>query len=765
MLSEIEPKAEVASNSVIYRKTEAFQAVKEWITEAWQNIAPFWPLKNLIAANPLRGLEDLPFEQALSESAVFFQQSTVPVPLEVINQETIKWCQAFFDEGQATIAMPMRHLGLYHAWQKLAQFDSRLSSDKKHRQWIATLPHSPEQAIVQCLIKLNISPEFASLFLTLLLTTLPGWASYVKYCANWTQDSSAPLHPVSQADYLAIRIVTTYLLWPEATGLITWHQNTKANSNYVFSYMRTILNAEEHYRRSLLHSLTKQTPSSTLNNPKKPITQVVFCIDVRSEPFRRALELEGDYDTYGFAGFFGLPVQIDNPVSGESYPSCPVLLAPKHRVKEVLTCTSEQCQKDDEGKKRMLIVKRFYQILKYNFTTPFVLVEALGPWSGLWMLLRTIFPGFAKQLKKRVVEFLRPAVPTVPLLVEGKNTGISFLDQCAYAESALRMINLIDNFAPLVVLCGHGSTTQNNAYASALDCGACGGHEGSSNAKILAAILNDQCVRHYLAKGDICIPDETTFIAAKHNTTTDEVLLYGVDNYPSIATKVDNLKQDLEAARRTNSRWRCKRMGYETNKANQSQYTKHTNKRSMDWAQTRPEWGLARNAAFIIAPRNLTKHIDLEGRSFLHSYNWEEDKEGTLLTTILTAPMVVAQWINSQYLFSSLDNVAYGSGSKITHNVTGKIGIMQGNGSDLMHGLPLQSIYSSDVHAYHQPLRLMTIVYAPRCLVSNIISNQAVLQKLFGNGWVALACIEPEDGLTYTLERDLTWQKMDLQYN
>lgn len=181
-------------------------------------------------------------------------------------------------------------------------------------------------------------------------------------------------------------------------------------------------------------------------------------------------------------------------------------------------------------------------------------------------------------------------------------------------------------------------------------------------------------------------------------------------------------------------------------------------RRSQDWAQVRPEWGLARNAAFIVGPRDITASLDLQGRSFLHSYDYTQDENGASLTTILTAPMVVAEWINTQYLFSTLDNVAYGGGSKITKNITGKIGIMQGNASDLMTGLPLQSVYRSDGQPYHEPQRLMCVVYAPRTLLDTIIQAQPVLQKLFGNGWVQLACIEPESRQSYFLSRALTWQ-------
>jgi hypothetical protein len=211
------------------------------------------------------------------------------------------------------------------------------------------------------------------------------------------------------------------------------------------------------------------------------------------------------------------------------------------------------------------------------------------------------------------------------------------------------------------------------------------------------------------------------------------------------------LRQDLEKARRINSATRLGRLQAGNNAPHRALL------RAQDWAQVRPEWGLARNAALIVAPRSLSAALDLEGRCFLHSYDPAQDADGRCLTAILTAPMVVAQWICSQYLFSTLDNSAYGGGSKITKNITGKTGIMQGNASDLMTGLPLQSVYLTDTQAYHEPQRLMTVVYAPRRMLDAIIHAQPVLQKLFGNGWVQLACIEPQDHATHLLHRDLTW--------
>lgn len=719
-------------------------SLDEAVKESWQRIAPFWPLKNLIAVNPLQGLEDLPIEDALIEGVAYFQQAELPQPMESVNRETIKWLQAFFDDGQASIAMPLRTAGLYHAWVRLAQLDVRLHGGKK--AWIAGLPSSPEQVIAECLLSLSIAEQDHEQFLTLLLTTLPGWAAHVKYRTEWSLGETVHPHPVSQADYLAMRLVITCLLWPDAKALLNWHSKSKANAAQQSSSMDSIIKNEIGYRQPLLNKIASQS----VKKLHTPAAQLVFCIDVRSEPFRRALEAMGDYETFGFAGFFGVPVRIKDDVTGETYASCPVLLTPKHTMREAPHCSHDACQKDRAGYATLISFKQFYQSLKYTFTTPFALVEMLGLASGVWMGLRSFAPELAYRLKKRVVSFIRP-----PLPVSSSLENISFSDQCAYGEGALRIMGLTAHFAPLVILCGHGSTTQNNAYATALDCGACGGRHGMSNARILESILNNAGVRTYLQGKGIVIPESTRFIAAEHNTTTDEVMLNTHLHEPGEwRLSCLELKADLEEAREANSRWRCQTMGV----GDYTMYSKRTALRSHDWAQVRPEWGLARNASFIIAPRDMTKQLNLEGRSFLHSYDYLQDPDGASLTVILTAPMVVAQWINTQYLFSTLDNVAYGGGSKITKNITGKIAIMQGNASDLMTGLPVQSVCASDHEAYHELQRLMTVVVAPRPMIDSIIARQPVLEKLFGNGWVTLACIEPESRKTYFLGRDLTWQ-------
>ena len=722
--------------------------IRELVAVASDVVAPVWPLKTFIAVNPLQGLEDRPFEQAVLEAACHRATAADGHPgRAAVNRELIKWCAVFFDEGQATLSMPGRHLGLYRCFVELARFDRRLNRTRAADTFLRTLPDSAAAAVSVCLDRLGIPQHQREDFLRQSLAALAGWSGYVKWKECWQSPAESARHPVTLVDLVAVRLVLTCLLWPEASYV-------EVTGLSLPSYLVELPAAEARYRQSLLVQLRPPATVDSGATPRiRPKAQLVFCIDVRSEPFRRAIEAQGAYETLGFAGFFGVPVRVKGHGADHAHDSCPVLLKPSHEVQEHPCAADAPCASRHEiGRGLLRFSQQFYQSLKYNFTTPFALVEILGPWCGLGMLAKTFAPSFCGRLKERLGASLMPVIDVTPSLAQ-----IRLEQQAAYGEQALRMMGLTSNYAPLVVLCGHGSTVENNPFASSLQCGACGGNHGGPNARILATILNQKNIRALLATRGLPIPDDTLFVAAEHDTTTDKVTLYGVRHMPTEhVAQVAELERDLATARTTNATVRLGTCGQPASEPTSA--LKATYQRSQDWAQVRPEWGLARNAAFIVGPRAISRHANLEGRCFLHSYDWTTDADGKFLTTILTAPMVVAQWINSQYLFSTLDNVAYGAGSKVTQNVTGKIGVMQGNASDLMHGLPLQSVHSADDAAFHEPLRLLTVVHAPRSTLNSIIGRQQVLQKLFGNGWVMLACLDPVDGRTYVLNRDLTWQ-------
>ena len=712
------------------------------ITNSWSKIAPFWPLKNLIAVNPIAGFEHLTFEKALHQAHIYFQQKDIPDDMLHVNRESIKWLQAFFDEGQATIKMPLRDHGLLKSILSLLRFDKEIhQKNTKKRQLIEQFIQQPQAIITKTLAYLDIPSSKREVFLTLMLTTLPGWAAYIQYRTNWANSEDTSAYPVTQTEYLALRLVLTCLIWPNAKAILAWHEQAKNHAAVEKTYQQ-ITEVETGYQKQLISKL------DTVNVKQQSMTpdaQLVFCIDVRSEEFRRALEAQGNYETYGFAGFFGVPVFVENAITSELHVSCPVLLKPSHHIVEHPNTCQTSCK---NGYYRVRGIKKLYQSVKYTFTTPFSLVETLGIFSGLWMGLKSFAPMWSKRIQSRLQKMCGKRYSLTPDI-----NSITLEQQVNYGASVLNTMGLTKNFAPLIVFCGHGSSTQNNAYATALDCGACGGNHGAPNARIIAAILNSVEVRQALKQEGIDIPNNTLFLGAEHNTTTDEVELYDVNvSSGSFHEKIASLKQDLEHAKNQNSLWRSKAMGSKLDPDT-------VMVRATDWAQVRPEWGLAKNATFIVGPRELTKNVNLEGRAFLHSYNWEQDANGKFLSTILTAPMVVAQWINMQYLFSTLDNVAFGGGSKTTQNITGKIGIIQGNASDFMHGLSLQSVYMSDHQLYHQAVRLTVVVYAPTALIDAIIEQQNILQKLFGNGWIHLICYDPKRQQKFSLQRDLTWSE------
>jgi uncharacterized protein YbcC (UPF0753/DUF2309 family) len=379
-----------------------------------------------------------------------------------------------------------------------------------------------------------------------------------------------------------------------------------------------------------------------------------------------------------------------------------------------------------------------WKSFKLSAISSFIYVETAGLLfaakilSDSLALTRTVKDPNTDGMAARVIRRLGPRLD--PGMEIGRQTGFPPDARLTMAEAILRAMSMTTRFARLVMLTGHGSTTVNNPHASSLDCGACGGNTGEVNARVAATILNDPGIRAQLRVKGIPIPRETWFLGCLHDTTTDDIHFFDEDLIPpSHAPDVQRLRADLARATLIAQTERAPRLGIPKTPA----LVRKLRARSRDWAQTRPEWGLAGNAAFIAAPRERTRGIDLGGSTFLHDYDWRQDQDFSTLQLIMTAPMVVAAWINLQYYGSTVNNQAFGCGNKVLHNVTGTIGVLEGNAGDLKVGLPWQSVHDG-TRFMHAPVRLAVFIAAPQEAINQVIARHEMVRQLVDNRWVHL---------------------------
>lgn len=840
-------------------ESEQKSQLTDILRESCERVSLTWPLTNFIAANPLKGYENYPFEKAIQFSENYFHAKGLPdltffydqfrkgritprdlatalqeepqenrdkilqiliqeasqipegktveeyrkdqvfiLPTECIDQsfgtrlyswsqvELVKWCAAFFDAGQAAWSMPGKEQGFYRAWKNLAEHDRsyEMAGVKGFRKFVKNLPDNAEDAIAALCDKLKIPTSRLSDYFSRHFASLPGWSGLFAYRGSElaflkSEDKNSPL-----VDWLAVRMAydVAGALWAGEEILFekpTWdilvkslrkrvndeshkHEN-EPSINLGMIWLKAF---ESNYRNQLIKSIRLALGNLEMRGQAKtqrPDAQFVFCIDVRSEGFRRHLEKTGNYHTYGFAGFFAIPLAFKPAGSDEALAQCPVLIRPKYLVEEELATK-------DQGKVKQYLLaqksskelKDVMKEVKSTSVAPFSFVEAFGGLGLIGLVFRSLRNYLVKSTDS-ITKLISAGHPTViPKLSESCSSvhlytgGIPLADQVAIAENSLRFMGLTENFGRLIVLCGHGSETQNNPFASSLDCGACGGHPGASNARVAAAIFNSDEVRAKLGEKGITIPKDTWFVAAEHNTTNDQVVLIDEWTLPSgFEPVMRQIRRDLKTAGENLNLERVKRFG-ENMPEEVKGAVSEVNRRSNDWSEVRPEWGLVGNAAFIVGRRDLTKDLNLGCRTFLHSYEWEKDGEGKALEVIMTAPMIVTQWINSQYYFSSVDPAIFGSGNKTIHNVVGKVGVMEGNVSDFKMGLPFQSVSTGD-HLQHEPMRLTVLIEAPTSRISSIVKKHESVKKLVANDWIRIVAIDAQSQSFSWLNHNLEW--------
>ena len=768
------------------------QDILKSINNASNVIGKTWPLYSFVTSNPLSGYEQTDFKTAVANAgailntnmfpeASLFRQAWQQGEIDRVKVEGLlmdsgyqespdfylqqleshivasqknknhildgimtKWLSAFMDEGLAEWEMPGKKAGFYKAWRKLAKYDQDLNIDSTK-----DIPENSSDALVQVLV--GQQEENHVKIFTYHLASLPGWTGYINYRTEsnslWNQ-----AYPITLMDYLAVRLWIAKHLNLEILPKDTVDNVTSDLAEIRYIWLKAWESTWQHQLVGSL-ALDKTVKTDAKEDKNIPDVQMAFCIDTRSELIRRHVEAKGNYETFGYAGFFGIAMDYSNLEDGMSRKSCPPIVTSAYQVTETAQSgKNEKLLKYNRKNETARFGGYFFKRMKNMLPSAFGYVEGSGFFYGCFLLIRTLAPGiFYRYKKKNTASYEDVCTPEIHNVNENTDMqlNIPLEEKVGIVKSAFDLTGW-QNFAPLVLFVGHGSHSANNAFASSLDCGACAASPGRHNARMLANLANEKEVRNALVEEhNVQLSDATVFIGAEHNTTTDEIVIFDSEVPGSHKEKLAVLKANLMLAQQTATQ---DRLGIEKNsiaiaegKANQ-------------WSETRPEWGLAKNAGFIVGPRALTKNKNLDGRCFLHSYDWSLDKTGAALEGIMQGPMVVTQWINNHYYFSTVDNNTFGGGSKITHNITGRFGVVQGNGGDLKMGLPLQSLRSSDTQMYHKPLRLSVLIQAPKSRLEDILKRNDNLRTLLDNQWIYLMVMEPtKDNKVEKYEKGMRW--------
>lgn len=647
----------------------------------------------------------------------------------VIDRSFGLWAAGYFDRGQA-LWTPRPGHGAFAAWREWATHDltpeiAGLTGFCAH---VAEAPDAAERAVLRAADRLGLTAEAAQTAFHRLLVDLGGWPMHARWLL-W----QAELQGGSDAtvtDLLAIRLVWEEALLAHCPAIAAdWQATVAAHAQPLLPTPDQALDAilqdaaERAHQRRLADLLNG---SATLSG--RPALQAAFCIDVRSEVLRRALESQGEQvETIGFAGFFGLPVAHRPAGTDELQVHLPALLNP------ALVSTSHGTDAHETETRIKARAKRAWGRFRQAAVSSFAFVEAAGP-------------AYGGKLVRDALGLGGDGMSPGPMpQIEG---GLSAEAKAQTAAAVLRAMSLTEGHARLVLLVGHGAQVTNNPHESAYHCGACCGQTGEVSSRLLAALLNDPETRAGLPALGLSLPEDTLFVAGLHDTVTDQVTLYRNTDAPGHAADLARAEAWLAAAGTLSRAERALRLPGATGQT--------LAKRASDWAEVRPEWGLAGCAAFIAAPRSATAGRDLQGRAFLHSYDWQADSGFGTLELILTAPVVVASWISLQYYGSTVVPGLFGGGNKLIHNVVGGIGVVEGNGGLLRPGLPIQTVHDGQ-SAAHEPLRLSVMVEAPVEAMTEILRKHEGVRQLFDNGWLHLFALK--DGMIAArYQRGLKWE-------
>lgn len=708
----------------------------------------------------------------------------------LINTFLIPLCAAFLDRGVARWTMPQRETGFFATFRALYQ-DSGLPLPDWLDGLSAILKESASRKQTAEDVVAELPASTRAQTLKRMLLQLPGWAGMFQRVETFP----VPELPGTRlVDYVAVRIklepmaraaaahrapesksARTTLVRESVLGLYAAAQRLglsarslhdlpmKARMALLGAVERFDLRArsqvwqeayERQHAREVVGALIAPRPVQT---PPPVSLQAVFCIDDREESYRRHLEeVLPSVRTFGVAGFFGVAIEFLPHDDVASMALAPLGLVPGHTIVEKPHAEDEQKAKARKARKGAWArLNALWHGATRGVPGGGLASFAMGPFALLELTGRVLAPRATARAIDSIGRTLIPEVRTVlaeersedeSRSLDGRFLGFTFAEKAQRVAATLENIGLTRDFAPLVFIIAHGSSSTNNPHRSAYDCGACGGRNGGPNARLFARMANRPQVRQVLRERGIHIPDTTHFVGAVHDTATDYVTIYDVEAIPS-ALQGDLLqaRKTLEEVSRRSAHERCRRFASAPRKATVEEALRHVEARAADVSQARPELGHATNAVCVIGRRNLTRGLFLDRRSFLISYDPTQDPAGAVIERILAAAGPVGAGINLEYYFSRVDNERLGAGTKLPHNITGHLGVMNGASSDLRTGLPRQMI------EIHEPVRLLMIIEAETETLAAAVSRQPVVQELAFNGWVRIVTVSPSGKGAFTL--------------
>jgi uncharacterized protein YbcC (UPF0753/DUF2309 family) len=797
---------------IVHQLFEAFgkSQIESWSAETWEAFA-LHLLWQICQRGVGRVMENTTPTQHWLRHRDAMLEATDEDSDRLVHEVLTRFTASFVDQGFAGWQLPKREQGFFRAFmayygQSSGPPDRWLRGLRAEIDRLQIAGIGPLESVAESLQILGVGEEEAETYLSATLLALRGWAGMINQLEVRPDRVPRGVAPGTLIEFLAVRLIlerialshlmacemrveqplhmlrsivptrqatdesmtinqTAFIVFQlaQVRGWLPRNLYELAQSDWealvteitAFSSLerRRLLHItfERRFRAHALDAIAARVRHAPIDVPQ-PRFQATFCLDAREESFRRHLEeIAPDVETFGIAGFYGVPMYYRGAANANFAALCPIVIKPTRWVVEDVVYNLEKTHR------RRAVARRTIGTASHrvhsgsrNFAIGALLATGVGALATIPLVARILFPRFVAQLRKTASSFV--AAPSVTRLrlerlattpsSEGDGIGFSVEEMADMGDRALRDIGLTSNFARLVLILGHGATCLNNPHKSCYDCGACSGSAGGPNARALAMILNDTRIRTILSNRGLEIPAETYFIGGMHNTCTDSITFFDLDLMQrAYLHDFEATKETLEEACRRNAHERCRRFELAPLDLSLEDALLHVEERSEDLAQTRPEYGNSTNALCIVGRRSRIRGLYLDRRPFLMSYDpTQDDEEATILGRILGAVVPVCSGINLQYTLSYIDNVGWGAGTKLPHNITSLLGVMDGASSDLRPGLPWQGV---DIH---DPMRLLFVIETTEQAIRKVMARNETVRNILLNEWAQLALLNPLSG-------------------